>query len=183
MIEENKHIDKLFQEKLGERTFEVPAAFLADLEGKLAAPVVASKRIKGFWFWLSAFAMVGFAAAAYLYHHTEFEAFKGNSVAKSPVYETPLENEYTSSIFIPIKNSNPSKSNDKKNASTPGKLVSVAQYNKNPNAFTRDNQTALTNTQNQANTERKRIQDAISIAELQQQASQRSFTKNDVGGF
>ncbi len=45
MKEEKEHIDKLFQEKLANRSFEVPDVFLADMEAKLDA----RKHKVGFW--------------------------------------------------------------------------------------------------------------------------------------
>lgn len=68
MTEDNKYIDNLFKEKLAERTFVVPDAFLADLEKRLDAPKVGSKKVKGFWFWLTslAIAITSVSALAYL---------------------------------------------------------------------------------------------------------------------
>jgi hypothetical protein len=54
--EEKNHIDKLFQEKLGERSFEVPSAFLADMEAKLDAT---NTRGGG---WITFFTVVFFGA-------------------------------------------------------------------------------------------------------------------------
>ncbi len=56
MKEEKNHIDKLFQEKLGERSFEVPSAFLADMEAKLDAT---NTRGGG---WITFFTVVFFGA-------------------------------------------------------------------------------------------------------------------------
>lgn len=65
MIEENNNIDKLFRDKLEERTFAIPPAFLADLDTKLSASKIESKKIKGFWFALSSFLLVGLLTASY----------------------------------------------------------------------------------------------------------------------
>lgn len=50
MKESREHIDKLFNEKLNERTFDIPDAFLSDLNSKLDGMEGAKKKRRIIWF-------------------------------------------------------------------------------------------------------------------------------------
>lgn len=53
MSKEDKHIDQLFRDKLSSTEFDIPDAFLDDLNARLdALPTTENKRKKGFFFWL-----------------------------------------------------------------------------------------------------------------------------------
>lgn len=148
MIEENKYIDKMFQEKLGERTFEVPAAFLADLEKRLDLPVVASKGIKGYWFWLSAIAVTGFAIATYFGVSPTEKDNNALSVVKSAMPST-----LTSSLSDEIAFS-------KVTSTTP--LTRTSSNDPNYNSFVNNkNQAQLGQNKKQSKAERKWITDSI----------------------
>lgn len=154
MIEENKHIDTLFTEKLGGRTFEVPEAFLADLEKRLDAPKVGSKRIAGFWFWLSAIAISALATGAYFAMTPSQSYVPVVSVAKSPLLalnSTPMSG---SSAFIEVQNQNNEKS-----------FVAVEKYKNAPQAFTPEKQKAIQKVKLAAEEKARQIQVAKRAAE------------------
>lgn len=154
MIEENKHIDTLFAEKLSGRTFKVPEAFLADLEKRLDAPKVGSKRIAGFWFWLSAIAISALATGAYFAISPSQSYVPVVSVAKSPLLamnSTPMS---TSSAFIEVQNQNSEKS-----------FVSVEKYKNAPQAFTSEKQKVIQKVKLAAVEKARQIQVAKRAAE------------------
>jgi hypothetical protein len=153
MSDNKNHIDKLFKEKLGERSFEVPVAFLADLENKLDAPIVASKRIRGFWFWLSSIVAAGLATAGYfILKETEttpqlYSAVKTENKITTPKFAT------SEALFVKVKNAD-----DKET------FVAASTFKKAAKAFQQDNQKKLSAMKKEVEANYKRVEDSIKLA-------------------
>ncbi len=159
MIEDNKYIDKVFKEKLGERTFEVPAAFIADLEKRLDVPKVGTKKIKGFWFWLSSLALVAISSAALAYFYPKTNT--NNPIELVSVAKTPLiasnghSNSISSPIFIKVKKA------DNKEA-----FVPVAKFKKNKDSFNPKTDEDFSGVKKRVQANYKAVEDSIAQANL-----------------
>ena len=129
MSDKKNHIDNLFKEKLGERSFEVPAAFLADLENKLDAPILASKRIPGFWFWLSSILVVGMATTGYFMLEETETTPKLHSAIKTENKITTRKFANSEALFVKVKNAD-----DKET------FVAASTFKKAAKAFQPENQ-------------------------------------------
>lgn len=82
MKEDKTHIDKLFNDSLNQRSFEVPEAFLEDLNKRLDAREKKGNRGFFFWFFILVFAGIGIAASVLITR--EYHPRKAPSPSDSP---------------------------------------------------------------------------------------------------
>ena len=147
------HIDNLFNEKLGERSFEVPAAFLADLENRLDAPVVASKRIPGFWFWLSSIVVAGLATAGYFMLEEREATPNLYSAIKTENKINTRQFSNSEALFVKVKNAQ-----DKET------FVAASTYKKAVKAFQTENQKKLSAMKKVVESNFQRVEDSVRLA-------------------
>ena len=152
MSDNKNHIDNLFKEKLSAQSFEVPAAFLADLESKLDAPVVASKRIPGFWFWLSSIIVAGLATAGYFMMVERTETPNLQSAIKTINEINTTVGLQSDALFVKVQNANEKES-----------FVAASIYSKAKQAFQPENQKKLSALKKEVETNYQRVEDSIRI--------------------
>ncbi|MDC1403871.1 hypothetical protein N8328_05650, partial [Crocinitomicaceae bacterium] len=153
MSDKKNHIDNLFKEKLGERSFEVPAAFLADLENKLDAPIPASKGIPGFWFWLSSILVAGMATTGYFMLEEKETTPKLHSAIKTENKITIRKFANSEALFVKVKNAD-----DKET------FVAASTFKKAAKAFQPENQKKLSAMKKEVETNFKRVEDSFKLA-------------------
>jgi hypothetical protein len=139
--EEKNHIDKLFQDKLGERSFEVHTAFLADMEAKLDAQNVSG----GGWttfltvLFFSALLVISYAIISY---DTISSVLIGKTSAKENTKDKFVESELKSiSLEMNSSGKNEGNKNDSNSISEQFPSLKFGAKNRtNTNGKTQSNQ-------------------------------------------
>lgn len=97
-MEDQQHIDKLFQESLNQRSFDIPEAFLEDLNKRLDQGE--KKRRVFFWWFITLFCLTGLSVI--IFSSLQFPAFNLRDFE-----QRPPSNEFTQNrLYIPV-NSKP----------------------------------------------------------------------------